>query len=1056
MQKLLLALLLCSFAGLHGQLTDAAPLHSVAQLNMPFQDNDALLGAELDARAKKLRYAPKFAVNLPVNVTPATHGTWESLPDGTNVWRLRVRSAGARSLNFGFTEFVMPAGGELWLSAPDGRERIGPFTPADNEAHEQLWTPVLYGEETVLIVQLPADKVDELRLRLTSVNHDFVGFGGRNADLRSGSCNLDVICDEDDGWGIVDEYRDIIQSVAVLSMGGSTFCTGFLVANTTGDCRPLFMTADHCGVNAGNAASLVAIWNYQNSTCRQPNSPASGGNGDGVLTDFNSGAIFRAANSASDFCLVELDDPVSETADAFFAGWDANMTASDEAICIHHPGTDEKRISFENQPTSINGNFIDVDDWDVGTTEGGSSGSPLFNGEKRVIGQLLGGGAACGNNLGDTYGAIFASWDGSSPSTRLRDWLDPENTGNLVTDGYSIVQCSAISALAVTGQVCAPEDLVYTINIGSAFTGAVTVSAGNLPTGTTATFSENPVAPNSSTTLTISGTANAPAGTYDLVVSGTQDGNTFNADLVAVIAADVPNAPVTSNPANNATDVSPQPTFEWAATPSAATYRIQVATDPAFSAIVGDVADLPQTSTSGLTLTGSTTYFWRVRGANECGTGDWSDVRSFTTGVCGQLTSADVPVSISAGGPNTIFSDLEVNVGGLITDVNVVNVNGTHTYISDLTFVLESPSGTEVVLVAQACDDQNNFNITFDDAGTVALPCPYNDGGTYAPQGSLADFNGENPNGTWVLRVEDAFFQDGGSLNGWGLQICAEGIFVGSVSTSPTAQTVCNTEDAAYAITVSADFDGEVTVTAASNPDGLNFTADAATVTPGGTITLTSDNLAGAAGDYTLTFSATDGTNTATSIAQLSVNTGPDAATLSSPANDETDVSLNATFNWSGSGNTDAFALEIATDIDFDNTVLTENNVTGPFMLGSNLNPTTQYFWRITSDNDCGSATSGIRSFTTGTTTSTTDPTLLNAEVFPNPTSGTLHLRLPQPLVAETQLSVLNVAGQRVLFRKLGRGTRTMTLELPEVAAGVYFLRLENAGGIGTHRVVVQ
>ena len=150
----------------------------------------------------------------------------------------------------------------------------------------------------------------------------------------------------------------------------------------------------------------------------------------------------------TDFTLVELDDPVSPTANAFFAGWNAREeTTSDTTICVHHPSTDEKRISFEFGNTHVGawgsggsmvpgGNHLVVPDWDIGTTEGGSSGSPLFNKDKQVVGQLHGGAAACGNDAYDSYGWFFSSWEGGgSPTTRLRDWLDPDDTGVLEIDG---------------------------------------------------------------------------------------------------------------------------------------------------------------------------------------------------------------------------------------------------------------------------------------------------------------------------------------------------------------------------------------------------------------------------------------------------------------------------------------------------------------------------------------------------------------------------------------------------------------------------------------------
>jgi hypothetical protein len=76
-----------------------------------------------------------------------------------------------------------------------------------------------------------------------------------------------------------------------------------------------------------------------------------------------------------------------------------------------------------------------VVDWDQGTTEGGSSGSPLFDPSHRVIGQLHGGYAACGNNSSDWYGRLSVSWNGGgTSSTRLRDHLDPGNTGAVTVD----------------------------------------------------------------------------------------------------------------------------------------------------------------------------------------------------------------------------------------------------------------------------------------------------------------------------------------------------------------------------------------------------------------------------------------------------------------------------------------------------------------------------------------------------------------------------------------------------------------------------------------------
>ncbi|MBD3869039.1 MAG: hypothetical protein IFK94_13025, partial [Acidobacteria bacterium] len=69
-------------------------------------------------------------------------------------------------------------------------------------------------------------------------------------------------------------------------------------------------------------------------------------------------------------------------------------------------------------------------DWDLGTTEGGSSGSPLYNQDHQVIGQLHGGYASCSSQTSDWYGKLSVSWTGGGTNaTSLEPWLDHAGTG---------------------------------------------------------------------------------------------------------------------------------------------------------------------------------------------------------------------------------------------------------------------------------------------------------------------------------------------------------------------------------------------------------------------------------------------------------------------------------------------------------------------------------------------------------------------------------------------------------------------------------------------------
>jgi hypothetical protein len=89
---------------------------SVPTLALPALDNALLLDEERALREPGR--APYFAQTRKVNVRPTTEGTWTDNADGTTTWRLRVSSPNALSINLGFTEYWMPAGGELYLHTP--------------------------------------------------------------------------------------------------------------------------------------------------------------------------------------------------------------------------------------------------------------------------------------------------------------------------------------------------------------------------------------------------------------------------------------------------------------------------------------------------------------------------------------------------------------------------------------------------------------------------------------------------------------------------------------------------------------------------------------------------------------------------------------------------------------------------------------------------------------------------------------------------------------------------------------------------------------------------
>lgn|GEM_PF-1955560 len=641
-------------SGLSAEEIDAIPVVTIDSLDL---DTIALEDEQRHAAG----LPPRFAIPNEVAIKPGDHGIWRDGADGSRVWRLRIQSVGATSINLGFTGYLMPVGGRLDIFSTDQRSSIRPFTAQDNEDHGELWTPIVPSDDIIVQATIPKDEQDDLVLSLTSINIGYRGFGAESgaAGARSGSCNVDVICPEGDDW------RLQIKCVAVIGTGGSTFCTGFMVNNTSEDLTPYFMTANHCGITSSNAASLVTYWNYENSWCRPPGSGASGGPGDGPLNEFNTGSFFRATYSTSDFTLVELDDPPDTAWDVGFCGWDANNVDATSAVGIHHPNTDEKRISFEFQPTTTtsylgnpvpgDGTHVRIEDWDVGTTEPGSSGSPLFNQDHRVIGQLHGGYASCTSQTSDWYGKFARSWiGGGSNSTRLSNWLDPTGTGLMQVDFISeATLCRDAGAISLNSDLYACEGtaLVKVIDCGlDADPGvidtiAVTVSSDTEPGGETVTLTETRVdSAKFEGTVSFSETDSAgvvQVGAGDAVTASytdADDGAGGSGIVVTAVASIDCTAPLISNVQTaNVEPRSATVTF-LADEPSIGTIRYGLA--------CGTLGGSASSSTPAMSvsvdvpgLQDETTYFYAVDAADVAGNTTTDD----NGGNCYTFTTPDIP-----------------------------------------------------------------------------------------------------------------------------------------------------------------------------------------------------------------------------------------------------------------------------------------------------------------------------------------------------------------------------------------------------------------------------
>jgi lysyl endopeptidase len=408
---------------------DRLPVEVIPTFEVPSLDYVTL---EDEDRTREIHGLPmRFAVPNAVSITPKSHGIWEQLSDGTMRWTYRVFCDNAVSMNLGFGKCNLPENSSMTVMDQSIDYAIRPFTSSDNKDHGELWTPIVPSNEAVieLVVDASEKEIVSQNIELTSINAGYQGFKSGDERGSSGACNIDVLCEQGDDWW------DEIPSVGVYTLSGYLTCTGAMINNTAQDQTPYFLTANHCGVTSSSDATIVVYWNHQNSYCRTPGSSSSGSSGNGSFNQFTSGSTMRATRSYTDFTLTELSSSPNPSWGVTWSGWSRSSSTNGVGAGIHHPSTAEKRISFPDYSTA-SGEYWNVN-WAEGTTEPGSSGSPLYDSNHRIVGQLCCGAAACGNDYNDSYGrSIGLSWSGSSSSS-LSAWLDPTGSNVQALDTYN-------------------------------------------------------------------------------------------------------------------------------------------------------------------------------------------------------------------------------------------------------------------------------------------------------------------------------------------------------------------------------------------------------------------------------------------------------------------------------------------------------------------------------------------------------------------------------------------------------------------------------------------
>ncbi|MDH8701242.1 lysyl endopeptidase [Dysgonomonadaceae bacterium PH5-43] len=422
-------------------------IEALSFLEMPSFDLDSVFASDGIGR-DEIRTGFPFAYKFHTNIKRGVDGTETILQGGTKVWRVGIKSEGAHSINLLFTEFEIPEGGKLFVYNADGSYIIGSFDHRNNSEQKTLPLRPVAGDAIIVEYSEPEDVEFEGRLTIGEVNHDYRDILNSeylrkepDADHASNYlCMPDALCED------VDET--LIRATVLIMINGNIACSGVLLNNTNNDEKPYLLTAVHCFHSTnppvfpkeyefyvGRAETVITFFNYNRQEC---------GSKMKATEQLSTAMAYpRVILENKDIALLELQEKPPLYTNHYYAGWNIDQTLNSYPyINLHHPSAAVTKYGLYNKTLNMGsypGSFFDnyshwiVSGWDVGSTYGGSSGSPLFNSDNLVVGGLTGGSSNCTNTSpngnSDYFFALKAGWETEDETNQLKTYLDPLDLG---------------------------------------------------------------------------------------------------------------------------------------------------------------------------------------------------------------------------------------------------------------------------------------------------------------------------------------------------------------------------------------------------------------------------------------------------------------------------------------------------------------------------------------------------------------------------------------------------------------------------------------------------
>jgi len=365
----------------------------------------------------------------------------------SDIYLLRIKTQDALALNFYSNDFFLPKGCELYFWSIDKTKCLGAYTEDNNNEDGYFATDYIYGEEMIMELDCPKNQRPFVKLNIENIGYfyrdviDFEAINLSNEAINlpykdyqsSGSCNVNVNCSEGDNFRLV--QRSVVKLLIPYSSYELAWCTGTLINNTNNDYTPYILSAAHCIEDVTNikyVGQTVFYFNYETSGCDQTTKEPSYSTLTGCKV-LSYGTEFGQGDS--DYLLLQLNNNIPQSFNAYWSGWSRSTEKFSGCVGIHHPAGDVKKISTVSGKIQNIGYDVDVWDYDThimvkwqqtdngyGITEGGSSGSALFNSNQRLIGTLSGGESSCyaeDERKVDWYGRFDVTFQ------KIKSWLDP-------------------------------------------------------------------------------------------------------------------------------------------------------------------------------------------------------------------------------------------------------------------------------------------------------------------------------------------------------------------------------------------------------------------------------------------------------------------------------------------------------------------------------------------------------------------------------------------------------------------------------------------------------